>query len=53
MHVAKFSPSGFWVASGDDEGKVMIWSWPSMRVKNTVEVGKAVYDLDWSVLLDR
>lgn len=45
--VAQFSPSGFWVASGDDEGNVIIWSWPSMKVKNTVRVGKTILDLDW------
>lgn len=47
MTVGQFSPSGFWVASGDDEGNVIIWSWPSMKVKNTVRVGKTIQDLDW------
>ena len=30
--VAKFSPSGFWVASADDTGKVRVWSWDNPEV---------------------
>jgi len=49
VNVAKFSPSGYFVASGDDEGKVIVWSWPAMKVRNTIEAGKAIYDLDWDM----
>jgi WD40 repeat protein len=27
VKVAKFSPSGKWVASGDESGKVRVWAW--------------------------
>lgn len=47
VSAAVFSPSGYWVASGDVEGNVIIWSWPQMKVKNTFQVAKSVSDLDW------
>lgn len=47
VNVAVFAPSGYWVASGDVEGNVIIWSYPQMKVKNTFQVGKTVNDLDW------
>ena len=27
VRAAKFSPSGYWVASGDTSGKVRVWAW--------------------------
>lgn len=47
MSAAVFAPNGYWVASGDVEGNVIIWSWPQMKVKNTFQVAKSVNDLDW------
>jgi len=47
VNCAAFSPSGEWVASGDSEGKVLIWGADTMIVKNTVECGKSVNDIAW------
>lgn len=51
--VAKFSPNGYWVASGDATGKVRIWSWdnPEHILKLEVQVvgGGEVKDIDWDV----
>jgi WD40 repeat protein len=48
--VAKFSPSGYWVASADETGKVRVWSWDNPEHQLKVEVpvfsGKII-DLDW------
>ena len=48
--VAKFSPSGCWVASADDTGKVRVWAWDNPEHTLKVEVpafsGKII-DLDW------
>ena len=45
--VACPSPSGTWVASGDDDGNVLIWSYPSMKLKTQYKTGKTVADIDW------
>lgn len=45
--VAQFSPNGEWVASGDDEGKVIVWSVATQIIKQNIPIGKAVYDLCW------
>jgi len=47
VSAAVMSPSGYWVASGDVEGNVMIWSYPQMKVKNTFQIAKTITDLDW------
>lgn len=47
VNVAQFSPNGEWVASGDDEGRVIVWSASSQIVKQTVPVGKSILDLAW------
>ena len=47
VSAAVFSPNGYWVASGDVEGNVIIWSWPQMKVKNTFQIAKTINDLDW------
>lgn len=47
VNVAQFSPNGEWVASGDSEGKVYVWSVETQIVKNIVECGKCVNDLAW------
>src|SRR4051794_22841744 len=47
VNVARFSPNGNWVASGDSEGNVIIWSYPSMKVKSTFPINKSVLDIDW------
>jgi len=48
--VAKFSPNGFWVASGDVSGKVKIWAWDNpehiLKIEVAVFSGE-VKDLDW------
>lgn len=48
--VAKWSPNGFWVASGDSAGKVRVWSWdnPEHLLKIEIPVFSGpVQDLDW------
>lgn len=50
VSVAKFSPNGFWVASGDASGKVRVWSWDNPEHLMKIQVpalGSAVVDLDW------
>jgi WD40 repeat protein len=47
VSAAVFSPSGYWVASGDVEGNVIIWSYPQLKVKNTFQIAKSISDLDW------
>jgi len=48
--IAKFSPSGMFVASADVSGKVRIWSWTHkerlLKLETSVFAG-AVRDLDW------
>jgi len=46
--VAKFSPNGEWICSGDSSGQVFVWAHKSFVVKNTISVGKAVLDVAWS-----
>eukprot|EP00475_Leptophrys_vorax_P042069 TRINITY_DN79392_c0_g1_i1.p1 TRINITY_DN79392_c0_g1~~TRINITY_DN79392_c0_g1_i1.p1 ORF type:complete len:610 (-),score=143.91 TRINITY_DN79392_c0_g1_i1:33-1862(-) len=48
VNCARFSPNGEWVASGDNKGRVLIWSVKTQMVKSTVEVNKRVLDLAWS-----
>ncbi|KAG5176156.1 66 kDa stress protein [Tribonema minus] len=48
--VAKFSPSGCWVASGDTTGKVRVWSWdnPEHGLKAEINaIAGPVKDLAW------
>lgn len=48
--VAKFSPNGFWVASGDSSGKVKVWSWDNPEHLLKIEIpafSGPVQDLDW------
>jgi WD40 repeat protein len=48
--VAKFSPNGFWVASGDTAGKVRVWSWDNPEHLTKLETpvfNGCIYDLDW------
>eukprot|EP00968_Pinguiococcus_pyrenoidosus_P012690 scaffold1130_cov195-Pinguiococcus_pyrenoidosus.AAC.51 len=48
--VAKFSPSGFWVCSADETGKIMVWSWDNpehiVKYEGVLMAGK-VTDLEW------
>lgn len=48
--VAKFSPSGFWVASGDVSGKVRVWSYDNpehtLKIEVPVFAGE-IKDLSW------
>merc|ERR1719229_100952 len=46
--VAKFSPNGEWVASGDEGGQIFVWAHQSFVVKNTINVGKQCLDIAWS-----
>jgi len=46
--VAKFSPNGEWVCSGDTSGQVAVWAHKSFVVKNTISVGKQCLDVSWS-----
>lgn len=45
--VARMSPSGFWVASGDATGKVHVWGPSNFAIKNTVEICSSICDIDW------
>jgi WD40 repeat protein len=50
--VARFSPDGKWVASGDDAGWVRVWAWAgdegAHNVKKEIKcMGKSVTDLAW------
>lgn len=48
--VAKFSPSGCWVASADEAGKVRVWAWDNpehiLKVEIMAFAGRII-DLDW------
>ncbi len=47
---ATFSPSGYWVASGDASGKVRVWSWdnPEHQLKAEIHaLGGAIKDIAW------
>ena len=50
--VAKFSPNGFWVASGDSTGKVRVWAWDNpehlTKLETPVFAG-GIADLDWDM----
>jgi len=51
VNVARVSPNGALVASGDEEGKVIIWEiTPGVwgKVKNTIAINSNVLDIDWS-----
>ena len=47
VQVATFAPSGFFIASGDEEGNVIVWSYPGLKIKSQFRIGKTVLDLDW------
>lgn len=50
VSVAKISPSGYYVASGDDAGNVLIWdcSQPEMILKNEFKIlSNRINDLAW------
>jgi WD40 repeat protein len=50
--VAKFSPNGFWIASGDAAGKVRVWSWDNPEHLTKLECpvfSGQIYDLDWDM----
>eukprot|EP00456_Euglypha_rotunda_P057012 TRINITY_DN4697_c0_g1_i15.p1 TRINITY_DN4697_c0_g1~~TRINITY_DN4697_c0_g1_i15.p1 ORF type:complete len:281 (+),score=41.36 TRINITY_DN4697_c0_g1_i15:141-983(+) len=47
-NVAKFSPNGNWIASGDAEGNVLVWELLTLKVKTKVEnLCSSVLDIDW------
>ena len=50
MGAAAFSPSGYWVASGDEAGFLRVWSWdhPGHLLKVEVQVfAGAIKDVQW------
>jgi WD40 repeat protein len=50
VSVAKISPSGYYIASGDEAGNVLIWdcSQPDLLLKNEFKVlGNRINDLAW------
>lgn len=47
VKVAAYSPSGEWVASGDEGGTVLVWGQGNFIVKATHEVLSAIDDLAW------
>lgn len=48
VSVAKFSPNGEWVASGDGRGRVLVWSVKTQIIKSEVNVCRNVLDIAWS-----
>lgn len=51
MNVAKYSPSGFYIASGDQSGKVRIWDTVNKEhiLKNEFQpIGGPIKDISWS-----
>jgi len=48
VNVAKYSPNGEWICSGDDGGNCIVWAHQSFVVKNTINVGKKCNDIAWS-----
>lgn len=49
VNVAKFSPNGEWIASGDAEGTVLVWTAGGDHIiKNTVRCCRGILDIDWS-----
>ena len=51
MNVAKYSPSGFYIASGDKSGKVRIWDTVNKEhiLKNEFQpISGPIKDLAWS-----
>ncbi len=50
VRVAKFSPSGHYVASADDSGKLRVWAWSGEDKKSKLEIqalGGGIRDLEW------
>jgi len=50
VKVAKFSPNGKWVASGDESGKVRVWAWnraDHLLKAEVAALGGPVEDLAW------
>lgn len=48
VNVAKFSPNGEWIASGDCEGTVIVWGAKNKIIKNTVRCCQGILDIDWT-----
>lgn len=53
VNVARFAPSGGWVASGDSTGKVLVWpAKPNgdgeYTIKSDIPINTSVLDLAWS-----
>eukprot|EP01083_Nonionella_stella_P003016 8595_1 len=48
VRTAKFSPNGEWICSGDVSGQVVVFAHQSFVVKNTISVGKEVWEIAWS-----
>lgn len=46
--VARFSPNGEWIASGDERGRVLIWGVKNQIIKNEIQVCRKVLDIAWS-----
>lgn len=47
VNVAAFSPNGEWIASGDAEGTVLVWSVFNHNIKTTVPFCSSVLDIAW------
>ena len=48
--VAKVSPNGYWVASGDVSGKLRVWSWDNPEHLTKLEYpafSGPIHDIDW------
>jgi WD40 repeat protein len=47
VKVAKFSPNGEWICSGDAGGTTNVWAHGSFVIKNTIQIGKSCLDIAW------
>ena len=48
MNVAKYSPIGFYIASGDKSGKVRIWNKEHILKNEFQPISGPIKDLAWS-----
>jgi len=52
VNVVRWSPSGYFLASGGQDGVIIIWRCSPERNKieiyNQIRIGSAVYDLEWN-----
>lgn len=47
VNVAKASPNGEWIASGDAGGRLLIWGQGNQSIKSDFPINKSVLDVSW------